>query len=90
MEIGEVVLATAGKEKNQIFVVVKIENGFAYIADGKRVSVLKPKKKNAKHIQKVSKNRFLLGDDAFKDIKTDAAVRKFIKTEKERLCQKKM
>ena len=90
MQVGDIVIALAGKEKNDIFVVVKIEDGFAYIANGKRVSIFKPKKKNEKHIQKVSKNRFLLSEDSFKDEKTNAAVRKFIKTEKERICQKKM
>ncbi len=88
--VGDVVRATAGKEKEQIFVVVKTEENYVYIADGKRLSVLKPKKKNVKHIEKVSKNRFLLGEDAFKDIKTDAAVRKFLRNEKERICQKRM
>lgn len=88
MQVGDIVLATKGKEKNDIFVVVKIENRFAYIANGKRVSVFKPKKKNEKHIQKVSKQRFLLSDE--KDIKVDAAVRKYLKTQKERICQKKM
>ena len=90
MQTGDVVLCLAGKEKGEIFVVVKLEENCAFIADGKRLSILKPKKKNVKHIKKVSKNRFLLGDDAFKDIKTNAAVRKFLKSEKERLCQKKM
>ncbi len=88
MQVGDIVVATKGKEKNDIFVVVKIEGGFAYIANGKRVSVFKPKKKNEKHIQKVSKQRFLLSDE--KDIKVDAAVRKYLKTQKERICQKKM
>ena len=60
----------------------------AFIADGKKISVFKPKKKNFKHIQKVSKQRFLLSDE--KDIKVDAAVRKYLKTQKERICQKKM
>lgn len=83
-------VATAGKEKNNIFLVVAIDEKFVYIADGKRVSVTKPKRKNAKHIQKVSKQRFLLGDDVTRDVKYNAAVRKLIKVEKERICQKKM
>ncbi len=88
MQVGDIVKATKGKAKESFFVVVKIEDGFAYIANGKQVSVFKPKKKNFKHIQKVSKQRFLLSDE--KDIKVDAAVRKYLKTQKERICQKKM
>lgn len=90
MQVGDLVIATAGKEKNNIFLVVKVDEKFVYIADGKRVSVVKPKRKNAKHIQKVSKQRFLLGDDVTHDVKYNAAVRKLIKVEKERICQKKM
>lgn len=90
MQVGDLVIATAGKEKNNFFLVVKVDEKFVYIADGKRVSVTEPKRKNEKHIQKVSKQRFLLGDDVTRDIKYNAAVRKLIKVEKERICQKKM
>lgn len=90
MQVGDLVIATAGKEKNEIFLVVKVDQQFVYIADGKRVSVIKPKRKNEKHIQKVSKQRFLLGDDITRDVKYNSAVRKLIKVEKERICQKKM
>lgn len=90
MQVGDLVIATAGKEKNEIFLVVKVDQQFVYIVDGKRVSVTKPKRKNEKHIQKVSKQRFLLGDDITRDVKYNSAVRKLIKVEKERICQKKM
>lgn len=90
MQVGDLVIATAGKEKNEIFLVVKVDQQFVYIADGKRVGVIKPKRKNEKHIQKVSKQRFLLGDDITRDVKYNSAVRKLIKVEKERICQKKM
>ena len=90
MQVGDLVIATAGKEKNEIFLVVKVDQQFVYIADGKRVSVTKPKRKNEKHIQKVSKQRFLLGDDITRDVKYNSAVLKLIKVEKERICQKKL
>lgn len=37
MEKGNVVLALAGKEKGQIFIVLKVESGRAFIVDGKRL-----------------------------------------------------
>ena len=91
MKTGNVVQATAGKEKGEIFVVVKVEGKFAFIADGKRISLFKPKKKNLKHIQKVSKQSFsesLIAEA--NDIKIDAEIRKFLKSQKETICQKKM
>ena len=51
MEIGNIVKATAGKEKGEIFVIVAIENKFVYLADGKRLKASKPKKKSLKHVQ---------------------------------------
>ena len=46
MKVGNVVLATAGKEKGKIFLVVKLDEKSVFIADGKKISVFKPKKKN--------------------------------------------
>lgn len=91
MKVGNVVLATAGKEKGKIFLVVKLDEKSAFIADGKKISVFKPKKKNLKHIQKVSKCEFSesLITEA-KDIKINAEIRKFLKNEKEKICQEKM
>ena len=37
MEIGNVVQALAGKEKGEIFIVLKVENNRAFIVDGKRL-----------------------------------------------------
>ena len=48
---GTVVIAKAGRDKGGCFVVMRFENGFAYIADGKRRKVEAPKKKNPLHLQ---------------------------------------
>ncbi len=55
---GDVVLATAGKEKNQIFIVLKTDSSYAWLVDGKRLKLTKPKKKSLKHVQKASKIGF--------------------------------
>ncbi len=91
MKIGDVVLATAGKEKGDFFVVVDVTEKSVFIADGKRLSIFKPKRKNLKHIKKVVKNCFpesLIAEA--RDINIDAAIRKFLKSQKEQICQKKM
>ena len=49
--IGNVVEATAGKEKGQLFVVVGLNDKYAYLSDGKRLKASKPKKKSFKHIK---------------------------------------
>ena len=79
MEKGCIVKATAGKEKNQVFVVVDVTEKFAFLADGKRLKKDKPKKKSAKHIQKVSTKKFPVDLLLVKDEKVNAAIRNFIK-----------
>ncbi len=89
LQTGDVVIATAGKEKNQIFVVAKLDDKFCFLVDGDRLKLTKPKKKSLKHVQKASK----IGFDAQKlkseQEKTNAEIRKFLK-ERSLLCQRKM
>ena len=40
MDIGNVVLALAGKEKGQIYVIVEKDDKFVYLADGKHFSLV--------------------------------------------------
>ncbi|MGN1200666.1 MAG: hypothetical protein ACI4R8_00175 [Candidatus Caccovivens sp.] len=80
---GDVVVAIAGKEKNQIFVVQKIEGNFCFLVDGDRLKLTKPKKKSLKHVQKASKIKF----DCIKlesgQENINAEIRKFLKARRE-------
>lgn len=49
--IGQVIYSKAGRDQRRPFVVLKIEQDFLYLADGKLRLVNKPKKKKIKHIQ---------------------------------------
>ncbi|MBE7073554.1 MAG: hypothetical protein E7379_00415 [Clostridiales bacterium] len=51
MEKGCVVKALAGKEKGQIFVLINLDDKYAYLSDGKRLKASKPKRKSFKHIK---------------------------------------
>lgn len=51
--VGQVVRATAGGEKEKLFVVLRVEEGFAFISDGKRHKRDNPKKKSFKHIEPI-------------------------------------
>ena len=41
----------AGHDKNNVYVIIKEETEYVYLADGKLKTTEKPKKKNKKHIQ---------------------------------------
>lgn len=53
---GTVVKSKAGRDKETLLVVVKVENGFAYVCDGKRRPLERPKKKNLLHLAATHKS----------------------------------
>lgn len=55
MERGTVVIASAGKEKGGMYVVVQVlDSRFVLIADGRRRPIEKPKKKNIAHLRRTN------------------------------------
>lgn len=51
--IGMFAISKAGHDKDQMYVIVKEEGDFFYLADGKIRGMEKPKKKRKKHLQVV-------------------------------------
>lgn len=62
MDIGKIVISKSGRDKGEWFVIVKIEDSYIYIADGKIRKLENPKRKNPKHLQKT--NKFLVLDES--------------------------
>lgn len=54
IKIGMVVKSMAGHDSGSFYAVMRVENGMAYIADGKRRKTDAPKKKNPLHLQKTN------------------------------------
>lgn len=52
---GCMAISLAGHDKSKIYLIVREENGYVYLADGKVRSCGNPKKKNSKHIQVIKK-----------------------------------
>ena len=48
--VGRIVCSKSGRDKGYFLVVVKEENGFLFVCDGKERPLSKPKKKNPKHL----------------------------------------
>ena len=51
--ISDVVISTAGRDKDKIFYVIGIEDNLLLLANGKDRTLDKPKRKKQKHVQKV-------------------------------------
>ena len=48
--VGSVVLSKQGRDKGNYFLVVAVQNGVVYLADGGMRKLAAPKKKNVKHV----------------------------------------
>ena len=77
--IGDLVWAKAGKEKGQLFVIVALDDKFAYLSDGKRLKKNKPKKKSFKHIKPCGNETLDEQVLLDKNDRVNSAIRKFIK-----------
>lgn len=62
--VGMLVYSKAGRDKKNMFLVLEVENGYAYIADGEMRKTEKPKKKKLIHLQKTN----YIFDNVSKDI----------------------
>ena len=52
--IGEFAKSKAGHDKEEIFIIINIEEEYVYLVDGKSRILDKPKKKKIKHIQVIN------------------------------------
>lgn len=48
---GTIVRSKAGHDKHELFIVLRVEDGFAYLADGRSRPYEKPKKKRLIHLR---------------------------------------
>ncbi len=54
IERGSLVYSIAGKDKGSLFLVLKREGEFIYLADGDQRKLENPKKKKIKHVNKTN------------------------------------
>ena len=50
LQIGQIVIAKAGREKDRKLVIIGISDGFCLLCDGKERPLEAPKRKNVRHI----------------------------------------
>ena len=64
---GSIVRSLAGHDKNDFQVVIKAEDDFVYVCNGKSRRLERPKKKNLKHVKKLNT---VLDDECLKSNKS--------------------
>lgn len=58
-KMGSVVVSTQGRDKNLIYIVLKVDNQKIWLINGKTRKLENPKLKNLKHIQVINENSFV-------------------------------
>ena len=53
LQIADVVVSLAGRDKDKMYYVIKTDDTFLYLADGRGHTLEKPKRKKPKHAVKV-------------------------------------
>ena len=53
IRISDVVVSTAGRDRNQLFYVIGTEGVYTILANGRERTLEKPKRKKLKHVSKV-------------------------------------
>lgn len=80
LEIGQVVFSKSGRDKGRPFIVLSIEEEYAYLVDGKLRKIASPKYKSIKHIQKTNDAIEWIKQRIIEDkMVSDADIRKVLK-----------
>lgn len=75
-ETGMLAMSKAGHDKNQIYIISRVEDAYVYLVDGKIRTLDRPKKKKKKHIQIITKTYDISAMD-------DVAIKRLLKSEME-------
>ena len=78
LNVGDLVVSRAGRDKGRPFVVLRMEEGFVYLADGDLRRLDKPKKKKRMHVTPYPKKGFCRMELAEGRPLCDADIRKCI------------
>lgn len=69
-EIGEIVEATAGRDRGKLFIVTgNIDDDYVWIVNGKNRTIEKPKKKKNRHLKTTGKSDYQVREKILDNIK---------------------
>ncbi len=82
--MGMLATSRAGHDRDSVYVILREEGDYVYIADGEGRTVQKPKRKNKKHLQLIKKKRLSETEDGFNDIEIKKIIKAYLRERKER------
>ena len=94
---GQLAISRSGHDEGRLYVILKEEGAYVYLADGRIKTLEKPKKKNKKHIQAIKRlpgnvMELLSQDREFGNEEIKRAIKLYQKASNEEVnaCQKQM
>ncbi len=82
--VGMLATSKAGHDKDSVYVIIREEGEYIYVADGKIRTVERPKRKNRKHVQLIKKKRMPEPDNGFDDLEIKRVIKEYLKEREER------
>ena len=82
--VGMLATSKAGHDKDSVYVIIREDGEYIYVADGKSRTVERPKRKNRKHVQLIKKKRMSEPDKGFDDLEIKRVIKEYLKEREER------
>ena len=82
--VGMLASSKAGHDKDSVYVIIREDGEYIYVADGKSRTVERPKRKNRKHVQLIKKKRMPKPDNGFDDLQIKRMIKEYLRESEER------
>ena len=74
---GMLAVSKAGHDKNRVYVIIKEENEYVYLADGRNRTVYHPKKKKIRHVQLIKRMKMEMPPGGYQDLEVKRIIKKY-------------
>lgn len=81
---GMLASSKAGHDKNNVYVIIREDDAYVYLVDGKIRTMDKPKKKNRKHIQIIKRVQIETDETLLNDLEIKKLIKTYQNTLKDR------
>lgn len=82
--VGMLAASKAGHDKDSLYVIIREDGEYIYVADGCVRTTERPKRKNKKHIQLIKKKRLPEPENGFDNLEIKRIIKEYRREREER------
>mgnify|MGYP001069469892 FL=1 len=82
--VGMLASSKAGHDKDSVYVIIREDGEYIYVADGTSRTVERPKRKNKKHVQVIKRKRMPEPENGFSDLEIKRTIKEYLREREER------